>query len=76
MQLIVSDISFSNIREINEKCQVSKFSRKLQVMPAQLQDFFKFNISSSYLVEKWSLRATDLDIVSPLLGNWLASMFP
>lgn len=40
MQLIVSDISFSNIEEINENCQVTKFSGKLLVTPAQLQIIF------------------------------------
>lgn len=27
MQLIVSDISFSHVREINEKCQVTTFQK-------------------------------------------------
>lgn len=37
MQLMVSDISFSNIGKINEKSHVTEFSRMLPLTPSQLE---------------------------------------
>lgn len=51
MQLIVSDISFYNIGEINEKCQVTKFSGKLLATPVQSQNDFLKN--STFVTAIW-----------------------
>lgn len=46
-----SDISFYNIGEINEKCQVTKFSGKLLATPVQSQNDFLKN--STFVTAIW-----------------------